>query len=516
MKKLHWHSVLLSVALCLFVLGGALSEELYTIDNGVLTVREGVTELGNAMGLYLDASKSDIVRQIVLPDSLRALHASAISDFQNVDTLVIPEGVETMTSPFFACGFRRIELPATLRGISGFKSDYSTDLYNLEQLAVAPDNTVFRSVDGVLFTADMQTLLFYPSNRPGAYYAVPQGVTTIASGAFSANRNLERLSLPMGLIAIEGRAFTDCERLTDIYLPLSLERIDECAFAHDVALRNVTVPAHTRLTENAFLNCTLSGRGVSLPPEDAFEFLSTPKELLPDLHAVLNPEYASDLVPIYAEPNDRSTVLAKCQSGSYVRVTGQQGAYTAVAFSTVEKSEIGQNGFVRTDALMMMEPYQGMFTVTDATVRRQGAWSYSGDYALPVGPSVGIQLPDDTRLSVTGWHGQWVEYCDSDPRSPAQEYSYGRRYLSPLDLTFHRAYTGDERTFGLVISTDMNSRVNLREQPKKNAHHIGKYYSGTQVEVLGESGDWYHVRVGFDIGYMMKEFVQIVPQEDAP
>lgn len=416
MKRARWHSALLTGALCLFAFVGALGEAFYTIADGVLTVHEGVTEIGDAFSLELDwKDKFGVVRQIVLPGSLRTLNAGAFAFSQNVDTLVIPEGVETMTAPFFLCGFRRIELPSTLRSINGLKAEYNTDLYDLEELVVAPENKHFKTVDGVLFTADMQTLLFYPSNRPGAYYAVPQGVTSIASEAFSANRNLERLSLPMGLTTIESWAITDCERLTDVYLPLSLERIAEQAFAQDVALRNVTVPAHTRLAKDAFYECALLGTATPTPRE---LLPATPDKLMPTPHAVLSPENANNPVTIYAEPSDRSAVLAKCQSGSYVRVTGQQGAYTAIDFCTAEKSEIGQCGFVSTDELMIMEPYQGLFTVTDAVPKKQGVWGYSSDYALPISPSVGAPLPDNVQLAVSGWHGQWVECWYLDPHSP--------------------------------------------------------------------------------------------------
>lgn len=64
------------------------------------------------------------------------------------------------------------------------------------------------------------------------------------------------------------------------------------------------------------------------------------------------------------------------------------------------------------------------------------------------------------------------------------------------------------------IPTD---RLNLREGPSAQALSLAKYGNGTAVEVLGDAGDWVHVRVGGNTGYMMRDYLDGLPaQPDAP
>ena len=78
-----------------------------------------------------------------------------------------------------------------------------------------------------------------------------------------------------------------------------------------------------------------------------------------------------------------------------------------------------------------------------------------------------------------------------------------------------RRHTGDRKTYGIVIASDTRNRVNLRQTPSQNGKRLGRYFTGTQVEILGSQDEWYRVSVnGTEVGYMMKEYVMIVEQEE--
>lgn len=49
--------------------------------------------------------------------------------------------------------------------------------------------------------------------------------------------------------------------------------------------------------------------------------------------------------------------------------------------------------------------------------------------------------------------------------------------------------------------------LNLRADPSRDGDIIAEYTEGTELEILGESGDWYKVRIGGNTGYMAKEYV---------
>lgn len=56
--------------------------------------------------------------------------------------------------------------------------------------------------------------------------------------------------------------------------------------------------------------------------------------------------------------------------------------------------------------------------------------------------------------------------------------------------------------------SDLTSRLNLRAQPSKDAASLGKFYSGTAVDVVADAGDgWAQVSVGGVEGYMMTQYL---------
>ena len=75
---------------------------------------------------------------------------------------------------------RKVSLPESLQGIAYKAFSYCESLLNF---GVAKGNANFRSVDGVLFSADGKTLILYPAGRQEEEYVVP-GDVEIAAGAF--------------------------------------------------------------------------------------------------------------------------------------------------------------------------------------------------------------------------------------------------------------------------------------------------------------------------------------------
>lgn len=83
----------------------------------------------------------------------------------------------------------------------------------------------FKTIDGVLFSGDLKTLVAYPNNH-GAEYKVPEGVEIIANKAFKDCLNLRKLMLPSSLKSIGLNAFYRCENLELITMNKSEGTID--------------------------------------------------------------------------------------------------------------------------------------------------------------------------------------------------------------------------------------------------------------------------------------------------
>lgn len=132
----------------------------------------------------------------------------------------------------------------------------------LKAIHVDEENPYFCSVDGVLFTKDMKTLLAYPNNShgvtydwTGAYatfgqYAVPDCVEVINDRAFYKCTGLGKIVFPDNLQEIGIRAFTRCENLENFELPNTLVRIGEDAFSFCAKLTKMYIPASVETIED--------------------------------------------------------------------------------------------------------------------------------------------------------------------------------------------------------------------------------------------------------------------------
>lgn len=81
--------------------------------------------------------------------------------------------------------------------------------------------------DGVLFitfddyysmgnTKRGETLVKFPQNKNVTSYTIPDGVVTIAKGAFQGNKYIKTIRIPYSVKYIGDNAFADCEQLQSI------------------------------------------------------------------------------------------------------------------------------------------------------------------------------------------------------------------------------------------------------------------------------------------------------------
>ena len=112
--------------------------------------------------------------------------------------LVIPEYApsgekvcEIAAMAFYGCeGVATVQIPASVKDIGNLAFAACP---NLVYISVSPSNSVYRDLDGVLYTADEKTLLLYPPMRVGASVSIGSATTRIADMAFYNCQNLSRV-----------------------------------------------------------------------------------------------------------------------------------------------------------------------------------------------------------------------------------------------------------------------------------------------------------------------------------
>ena len=126
-------------------------------------------------------------------------------------------------------------------------------LPNLKNIYVAEENPVYKDVDGVLFSKDGKTLVYYPVLH-GKRYVIPQGTEEIAGDSFDFSE-IQEVVIPEGVTYIGDGAFAPSD-LKYIKLPSSVETVKSNAFHNCSEMEWAYIPADAGLGPFAFMGCT--------------------------------------------------------------------------------------------------------------------------------------------------------------------------------------------------------------------------------------------------------------------
>lgn len=288
-------------------------ENINTVTFREGTGNSGVTTISDSM-----FQGCDLLASVVFPKTLKEIKAGAFSGCSRIKGIYLPEGFEKIderafyeTSAFcvdilgdnlsdnaFDNPTSKFNLPSTVTTIGSyafgstsivgtvnipakltsldpqaFVGDASIDGYS-----VAEGNKVYASKDGALYSADLTSLLAYPTGRSGVV-TIPDGVKTIgtyalasnsnlrevkfsssvqtvASYAFFGNSNLVSVTFNEGLKEIGVSAFSSLTSLENISFPSTLTDIGNNAFADDTSLKTISWGGVTTIGSSAFTNCS--------------------------------------------------------------------------------------------------------------------------------------------------------------------------------------------------------------------------------------------------------------------
>ncbi|MDE6658857.1 MAG: leucine-rich repeat domain-containing protein [Eubacterium sp.] len=196
--------------------------------------------------------------EITVPDEIDGCPVTEIADF----------------SLFNAESLTKITIGKNVKTIGTWSM---TNNQRLQEFVVDEANEYFTAVDGILFTKDMKTIVYYPNAKEIEFskfgdplqrdsskddfkeitYTIPDGVETIRSKAFYKCYYIDNIVIPDSVKVIEEKAFHRCSALTALDLPKNLEFIGKDAFAYCELIKTATIPATIKEIEDyAFFNCT--------------------------------------------------------------------------------------------------------------------------------------------------------------------------------------------------------------------------------------------------------------------
>lgn len=220
---------------------------------GAYAIPDGVTSIAEVA-----FAKSAGLTGVTIPEGVTNIAESAFDGCTGLTTVTLPDSVTAIANYTFAgcTNLTIVSVGTGLASIGGPNSDPFSGCTALTAINVAPGNTVFASIDGVVFSDDESTLFYFPYAKPGDY-AVPESVTNIADFAFASSTLLTSVTMSSGVQSISDYAFASCPVLTSISIGSGVTSIGNGAFSDCAGLTSLTLPTSvTSLGDFVFSGCT--------------------------------------------------------------------------------------------------------------------------------------------------------------------------------------------------------------------------------------------------------------------
>ncbi len=231
MKKQIISIISLLVCICILFAGcdsvsSMLSGENETIKYSVKDGEATVVEVPN----------KSTVTVIEIPDEYDGAPVTKIADFSAFNLEYVTE----------------IKIGKNVKEIGDWSM---TNNQHLERFIVDEANPYFCSVDGVIYTKDMKTLVYCPPTITGEF-KVADGVETIREKAFYKCSKLEKITLSGTVKDVQEKAFFRCSSLVEVNFSQCLEAIGKDAFSNCEKIVSISIPSTVKtIGEYAFYNC---------------------------------------------------------------------------------------------------------------------------------------------------------------------------------------------------------------------------------------------------------------------
>ena len=185
----------------------------------------GLTDLQNSV--FQDCSS---LTSITIPNSVTNIGVQAFENCGSLTNLIIGNGVLNIgQGAFFNCSnLTSVAIPASTLSIDLNEWGYGAfgGCPSLAAINVDPLNSVYGSVDGVLFNKDQSELFVFPQAKLGNY-VMPNSVTVIGLSAFLNCSNLTAITIGTNVAYISNWAFFGCSGLTRVTIPDSVTNIQD-------------------------------------------------------------------------------------------------------------------------------------------------------------------------------------------------------------------------------------------------------------------------------------------------
>ena len=291
-----------------------------------------------------------------IPDGTTTIGNYAFEGSALTGDLIIPEGVKIIgNSAFINCySITGLSLPSTLENLENRAFAYCK---NMTSISVDDSNMNYKSIEGVLFSKNEESLISYPAAKAGTY-TIPESVIIIEEYAF-ASGILTGVSIPDNVTTIGNAAFVNCSNISEITIPTSVTTIGNQAFTScykltDLIIKKTTPPTIGFGAFDQGDNICLNIIHVPIGSENAYKtasgYWSDYSHLIRGTETGL-PYIGASQLSIYPNPTTGPATITGLTNGDLIKIYNMSGTlvgtYTAAGEElTIDISNLSKGTYL--------------------------------------------------------------------------------------------------------------------------------------------------------------------------
>ena len=149
------------------------------------------------------------ITHITIPNGITTIEKKAFSNCQALRNIDIPNSVTTIGEYAFEHCYelQSIDIPKSVTTIG--KGTFIC-CRSLQSINIAEENEHYTSIDGILFSKDLATIIKIPAGKGLKKYKTPDSITVFEDYAFANCSSLQSIDIPNSVITIGEGTFGGC------------------------------------------------------------------------------------------------------------------------------------------------------------------------------------------------------------------------------------------------------------------------------------------------------------------
>lgn len=251
-------------------------ERSYTVKDGITTIGSGafygceaiqkVVLPDTVKEIFWKAFAKSGLTEISLPDSVGSIGKEVFKNCYNLKKINLSNKIQKLEDGVFE-NCKKLEQITLSQNLQSLNTKCFKGCDKLERIFVDDNNTIFTTVDGILYSKNKEYLYYYPNAKKGDSYTVPNTVKTISDWAFCSTKYLKKITVSNETKDIQDYAFSGCTSVEEINMPKEIDvTIEdefigviyiELDFSNCSSLKKITLPEGCKgINYMAFEGCT--------------------------------------------------------------------------------------------------------------------------------------------------------------------------------------------------------------------------------------------------------------------